>query len=160
MHKTLIVYYSRTGNTEKVAKAIAETLHADLDAIRDVKSRDGIFGYLRSGREAWRQQLTDIQPIENSPEYYDLIVLGTPVWAGKPSSPMRTYISKHSGQLKNVAFFCTEGGSGAEKVFCHMEDLCARRPLASMTVTERDLKTGSYSQAVAAFAQSLQLSST
>lgn len=156
MQKTLIVFYSRSGHTQKVAEAIAEAHDADLEAIRDVQSRNGIFGYFRSGREAWRQQLTDIQPVEKNPEHYDLVVIGTPVWAGQLSSPVRTYVAEHHGHFKEVAFFCTEGGSGGEKVFKQLEELCGRKPVTCMILTERELKSRSYLQRVAAFAQSLK----
>ena len=50
--KVLVVYYSRTGNTRFVAEAIAQSLEADIEEIKDGKNRMGVFGFLRRGYEA------------------------------------------------------------------------------------------------------------
>ena len=50
--KVLVVYYSRTGNTKFVAEAIAQSLEADIEEIKDKKNRMGVFGFLRCGYEA------------------------------------------------------------------------------------------------------------
>ena len=54
MSRILVVDYSRTGNTHLVAKAIAHVCGADLERIREVRSRRGLWGYLRSAREAMK----------------------------------------------------------------------------------------------------------
>ena len=59
--KVLVVYYSRTGNTRFVAEAVAQSLKADIEEIRDRKNRMGIFGFLRCGYEAIFKKLTDIE---------------------------------------------------------------------------------------------------
>jgi len=58
--KILVVFYSRTGNTKKVGEAIAGELNCDTEQIMDVKSRMGIFGWLRSGREAMKEVIAPI----------------------------------------------------------------------------------------------------
>ena len=136
MQKILVVYYSRTGHTQKVAEAIADACAASLEPIRDFENRKGIWGYLRSGREAWREQLIDIQSAANAPGDYDLVVIGTPVWAGKPSSPVRSFVTEQYTHFNKVAFFCTEGGSGGEKVLEQLEHLCGAKPVATMILTE------------------------
>ena len=50
--RVLVVYYSRTGNTRFVAEAVAQSLEADIEEIKDGKNRMGIFGFLRCGYEA------------------------------------------------------------------------------------------------------------
>lgn len=144
MAKILVVYFSRTGYTRKVAEEIASRCGADLEAIEDLRSRAGLFGYLRSGREALRKQPADIRPAARNPSDYDLVVLGTPVWAGHVSSPMRAYLAAHGSALEQVAFFCTLGGSGAEAAFADMADLGRREPLASLALNDRELKRGGY----------------
>ena len=58
--KTLIVYYSRTGLTKKIATHISETLKADIDEIIDTKKRSGAIGYMSGGRDAMKGSLTNI----------------------------------------------------------------------------------------------------
>jgi len=47
--KTLVAYYSRTGNTKKVAVEIAKNLKADIDEIIDKKDRSGMIGWIIGG---------------------------------------------------------------------------------------------------------------
>lgn len=56
MGKCLVVYYSRTGNTAKIARAIAESLSADIDPIRETRDRRGAIAYIRSAFEALRRK--------------------------------------------------------------------------------------------------------
>ena len=76
--KILVAYYSRNGHTKKVAEIIADTLNADIDEIKDKKSRKGIIGFLIAGYDATRGKATDINFSKN-PADYDVVILGGPV---------------------------------------------------------------------------------
>ena len=145
MQKTLVVYFSRTGYTHKVAEQIAARCGADLERLQDARPRAGVWGYLRSAREALKKTLIEIRPVTKVPADYELVVLGTPVWAGNLCSPARAYLAAHRGQFRQVAFFCTQGGSGAEKVFCDMAELCAKQPVGTLALKDSEIKTGRYS---------------
>jgi multimeric flavodoxin WrbA len=54
----------------------------------------------------------EIDPASLQPRDYAVVVLGTPVWAGNMSSPVRAYINQHRAEIRNLALFCTQGGSG------------------------------------------------
>jgi flavodoxin len=140
--RTLVVYYSLTGHTRHVAERIADRCNADTEEIKDLNSRTGAWAMLSSGREALLRRPASIQPTRIDPGRYDLVVLGTPIWAWTMSSPMRAYIIQHAARLNRVAFFCTEGGIGGERAFAHMSALVGARPVATLEVTESDLKTG------------------
>ncbi len=151
MPRVLIVYFSRTGYTRRIAEEIAAACGADIEPIQDVRARSGIWGYLRSGREAWRKRLIDIQPPTKRPSDYDLVVLGTPVWAGNICSPVRAYVAAHQENFMQVAFFCTQGGSGADKVLHDMAELCGRRPVASVALNDEEIKKGRYAEKLKQF---------
>lgn len=142
--RTLVVYFSRTGYTRKVAEALAAAGDADVEAIREAHNRSGLLGYLRSAFEALRKRHVRILPPERDPSRYELVVLGTPVWAQNMCSPMRAYIAANKGKLRQVALFCTQGGSGAEKVLEDMAELCGRRPIASLALSDGEIKRGRY----------------
>lgn len=76
--KTLLVYYSRSGHTAKIAQELADALECDIEEIIDTKNRSGIIGWLRSGRDAMNQSLTLLKDPVNDPADYDLLVIGTP----------------------------------------------------------------------------------
>jgi len=115
--KTLIVYYSRTGATKKLAGFLAEKLGAESEEIKDTVKRAGVTGYLLAGRDASLRRLTKLETIKNNPADFDLVIIGTPIWAFNMSAPIRTYLTEQKDKFKRVAFFCTMGGSGDEKAF-------------------------------------------
>lgn len=142
--KILVVYYSRTGNTRKVAELISEHLDCDIEEIWDKKDRSGAWGYMQSGYDATFKRLADIGEIKNDPANYDLVIIGTPVWAGTMSSPIRTYITRNNAKFNDIAFFCTMGGSGDMRTFRAMEELAGKHPKATLSITEREIKNISY----------------
>jgi flavodoxin len=155
MGSVLTVYFSRTGATRKIAEEIRARCGGELEPIEDVRSRAGILGYFRSAREALKKTASEIRPAKLQPGDFDLVILGTPVWAGHMSSPLRAYLDAHKGELKRVAFFCTLGGSGAANVFAELAALCERAPVATAAVTDTELKHGRYGRALDEFAAAL-----
>lgn len=122
MKKALLVYYSRTGTTEALAKKIQTGLGCDLEEIIDLKSRDGFWGNFRGGIDALFQRETAIGPLRHDPTAYDLILVGSPVWYGNLAPAVRTWLTRHlKGEPGfDTAFFCTFAGKGnlrAEKKF-------------------------------------------
>lgn len=78
--RSLVVYYSRTGNTRFVAENIADFLDADVEEVIDKSDRSGPIGWIKSGFHATLEVDTEIEKLEYSPSNYDLVVLGSPVW--------------------------------------------------------------------------------
>ncbi len=153
--KALVVYFSRSGHTETVARAVADALHADVEPIADRTSRRGILGYLRSGFEAATRRMPDISPPSHDLSQYDLVVVGTPIWNASVSSPVRAFLSRNRKDLKRVAFFCTMGGRGAERAFREMERASGRRPADVLVLKERDLR-GDLHQPIDRFVRELR----
>lgn len=155
--RVLVVYYSRTGYTREVATTIANRLGADVEEIRDVRSRRGIFGYWRSAREALKRVSAGIEPAVHVPRDYDIVALGTPVWAGHLCSPMRAYLAARGSELPRVAFFCTQGGSGAPKVLAEMAELTGKTPIATLVATDREIKQRACETALGDFVRAMTL---
>lgn len=153
--KTLIVFYSRSGNTRKVAQAIAAKLGADLEEIIDPKDRSGALGWMAAGKDATFKSATPIKPVEKDPGLYDRVIVGTPVWAFTMASPVRTYLTQHGKGIKQAAFFCTLGGSGDKRTFEDMQGLCGKEPLATAAILEKDIKKDSFGPAIETFVQKL-----
>lgn len=152
MQKILVVYYSRTGNTEQVARALADRLGADLEPVREDRSRKGFWQYFRSAREALAGKRPEIAPARHDPAAYDIVLLGSPVWASHPSTPVSAYLAANRERLKAFACFVTLGGSGAEKTMARMEEAAGKQALAKYSVTERDLKSGKWMEGLDRFA--------
>jgi len=107
--KILVTFYSRTGSTEYVTNKIAKVLKADLFKAVETKNRNGKLIYLTGGYEALREKLTDIKVLKSIQDY-DMIVIGSPVWARKFTSTIRTFLAKNNFSNKMVALFATSKG--------------------------------------------------
>lgn len=149
--RALLVYYSRTGHTKKIAEEISQELQCDTDEIIDTVKRTGPVGLMTSGREAAKKELTKIMPAKKDPSQYDIVIIGTPVWALTMSSPVRTYIVQNKDKLKNVAFFCTLGGIGVESAFHDLEDLSGKRAAGTLAVNTHSITEGTYKDSVKQF---------
>ena len=144
MSRILVAFYSRTGHTRRIANDLAGRLMADVLPIEDVRPRRGLAGYFRSAFEAMRGTLPEIVPLAANPDRYHLVVLGTPVWAGHVSSPMRRFLRDHASSLRRVAFFCTQGGRGAEQVFREMAALTGREPEATCALNDNAISANEF----------------
>jgi flavodoxin len=158
--KILVAYYSRTGTTRTVARALASRLGGDIEEIVDTKNRQGIFGWLGAGRDASKKSKTVIAPIQKNPADYDLVILGTPVWAWNMTPAIRTYIIQNREKFRQVAFFCTMGKNGDVKTFSGMAELCGKKPLAAMALRTEEVKINQYHSAVNKFLAGLGMNET
>jgi len=140
--KTLIVYHSRSGYTRRVAESLARRLRADVDQIEVIGDRQGMLGYARCALEALGEVTPAIRLPRRAPAEYDLLVIGTPVWFWGLSSPVRSYIMEERRNFPRVAFFCTMGGSGAERAFATMAALGGKAPIATLALTAAQIAAG------------------
>ncbi|MBW2967156.1 hypothetical protein KY362_01580 [Candidatus Woesearchaeota archaeon] len=137
--KSIVVYYSRTGNTRKVGMEIAKQLGCDAEELKDTVDRSGAMGYMKAGRDAMSRRMTKIRIVQHEPKNYDLVIIGTPIWGWNMTPAVRTYLSQNSGTFKDVAFYCTMGGSGDTRAFKEMERLCRKRPLGKIALIDKQL---------------------
>lgn len=144
--KTLIVYYSRTKTTKKVAEALAEKLGADIEEIVDKKDRQGALGYLSAGRDATMRRLTELEAAKKAASDYDLVIIGTPIWSWNLSTPVRTYLYENKEVLNKIktAFFSTMGGSGHERAGREMSEIIGREPAATLGLLTKEVVQGEY----------------
>lgn len=86
----LVAYYTRTNNTEKVAKKLVSKLKADIDQISDINDYSGILGFIKAGYSAYAKRTTQINTSKD-PSEYDLVIICSPVWSGTIPPAIRTY---------------------------------------------------------------------
>lgn len=118
--KTLVVYYSATGNTKAVAEMIAEETNGDLFEIepKDSYSEDDLDWTDSNSRVAREYENEDERHVElvsstvNHWEDYDTIFVGYPIWWGIAAWPMNTFIENNDFTNKTVVPFCTSASSG------------------------------------------------
>ncbi|MFH1667533.1 MAG: flavodoxin [Candidatus Komeilibacteria bacterium] len=144
--KTLIVYYSKTGNTKKIATELAGWLKADLDEIKDSKKL-GMLGVMIACRNAMRHKKLNIIFSKN-PQDYDLVVLGGPVWAWNLIPQLRSYLEENQNKIKKLGFFVTYGGNYG-KNFVQVEEF--KKPIATMAVVDKEIKANNYTKEINEF---------
>ncbi len=141
MMKVLIAYYSRTGNTEKIAEIIKDELNADIERIDDGDKYKGPIGYMKGGFNAVTGRLNEIKPTEKNPLHYDLTIIGSPVWASSLAPGVSQYIRQNRKNFTNVAGFVSCGSGGGEKTLKQMSDECGKQLKASLILNSEDMKS-------------------
>jgi len=121
--KSIVIFYTRTGNTRFVAEEIATVLGSDLRPLVDQKNRQGAWGYFWSGFDALVENKTKLQDFQIDLAQYDLVFLGTPNWAANVPPAIRTFLVQSYLNNKKVVFFCTQDGMGAGRVFNNLRVL-------------------------------------
>ena len=106
--KKLIVYFSESGNTKKLAEMIQAAVGGDM---------------------------TDIKAAKPDFSAYDLIFLGTPNYSATVAGPMADYIKGIDLTGKTVAPFCTHGMGGLQNVGDDMTKLCTAAGAATVFPT-------------------------
>ncbi len=141
--KTLVVYYSKSGNTRRVAEEIQKALGADTEELVEIGTkRSGFFGFLFAGRDAMRGRSSKIEAAKKSPTDYDLVFVGSPVWGWNLVPAVRSYLTAADLKGKPVAFFCTMGSSGDAKTFAAMRELApGSKSLGELAVPQAELKS-------------------
>lgn len=110
--KKAVVFYSLSGNTQAAAKEIAEGIGADLIELKLVKpfptekSKQLALG----GMQAMFGMKPAIQELSKNIKEYDVLILGTPIWAGTIASPVHSFLNKYQVLDKIVAVFTFSGG--------------------------------------------------
>ena len=151
MTKRLVVFYSRTGTTKKIAQEISRALKADVEEIIDTKNRSGALGYILAGKDATQEKTAEIMPLERDARKYDLVIIGTPVWAWNMTPAVRAYLKQNKDKIKKAAFFCTEGGSGAEVTFKKMHEIIGKKPISTLELKTSEVTKNEYLQKLKEF---------
>lgn len=124
MSDILCVYYSRTGHTKQAMEEIAQALDAELAEISDGMDRSGALGVLRSGLDAMRRTTRPIKSFQprRPLESYRLVIVGSPIWAGRCSSVVRGFLKQYGKMISNAAYVVTRGSEDRnEEVFDQMD---------------------------------------
>lgn len=130
--KSLIVYFSWSGNTETVAKSIQSMTDSDIFEIVPKTPYNSEYNTLTNDAKA--EQQNNARPeiagsIENIGDY-DTIYVGFPIWWGDMPMILYTFFDTYDLSGKTVALFCTSGGSGLSNTVNEVKEL---EPNATVT---------------------------
>jgi len=130
MSKTLVAYFSTTGNTAKLAETLASAVGSDLHEIQpkqpytsadldwtDNKSRCFIEMHDKSFRPEILGKVDNMQQ-------YDTIYIGFPIWWAVAPTIVNTFLEQYNLEGKTIIPFATSGSSGMEKVNADLQNSC------------------------------------
>lgn len=124
--KTLIVYFSWSGNTRTVANIIHNLTDCDMVEIEVEEPYSDVYNEVTA--RARHELDNDIRPaiktrIENMDEY-DTLIVGTPIWGSHLAPPVKSFLAQYDLSDKIIAPFCTHGGSGTAQSVSDIHAVC------------------------------------
>ena len=138
MKQAKIVYYSYSGNTAKVADVLKEVLEKDyqmhITALQAENESATFFG--QAMRAFFKKQASLKADTEFDLSAYDLVAIGSPVWAFACAPAVRTFLKKCHGLAgKSIILFVTYGsGAGKGKCVKEMELILKEKGISSSRV--------------------------
>jgi len=126
----LCICYSRTGNTERTMREISKALDCEMAIVHDRVNRAGALGWLRCGMDAMRKKTRAVNRFETMHQLWDynLVIIGTPVWAGRCSSVIRGFLKRRGFELMDVAYVITHRSDEPYRDVFDQMDMYLKRP--------------------------------
>ncbi|WP_099468944.1 flavodoxin family protein [Konateibacter massiliensis] len=117
--KAAIVYFSLEGNTKFVAEKISKQTGAE--ELRLIPKKDYPTGkiskFFWGGKSVTFGEKPKLESYDFKEDEYDVVIIGTPVWASSFTPPIKTFLAEHNLAGKKVALFACQMGNDAEKCF-------------------------------------------
>lgn len=135
----LVLFCSRSGNTERVANQIQQSLDCDILEVEPQTPYDNDYNSMLARAQ---EELADIRSgnypqvktVLESFDDYETVFIGYPIWYGSMATPMQSFLHSHASKLagKRIALFATSGSSGISTSVNEAKTLC---PAATFTET-------------------------
>lgn len=151
MSNILVVVYSYTGTSRRVAELLCSQQGWRMAEIRDVRPRRGALGNLRCLVESLFKLRPNIRYDGPPPRDFDAVVLVSPIWVLQLAGPMRSFVATRRDHMPDVAVVSVMGGQGAPNAAAEIAKLVGRTPLLSTGLTMREVDDGSYAARLEAF---------
>ena len=144
----LVLFASRSGNTERMANEIRKQLDCDILEVEPEVAYDNDYNAMleRSQKELAAIRQGNYPPIKTSMESfddYDIVFVGYPIWHGSMATPMQSFLHSHASKLagKRIALFATSGSSGMSTSVNEARSLCPDATIIDRTLllTSSDL---------------------
>lgn len=162
--RILIVYYTRTNTTKKLAEAIKREINIQkpeievvLEEVIDLTKRTGGIGYMLSGRDVVMKRPTRIENLKHNPANYDLVLIGSPVWVGTMAPAIREYVKQIKSQLRKIVFFSTQGGDYRQRIFDDLKREIGREPIADEWFTTKNVVADTFNDKLKEFIKKLNI---
>jgi flavodoxin len=129
----LIVYFSRSGNTRKIANLIQQEVGGTLHEIQPAVSYPGAYNAVveQAKKEIQAGYKPALQSTLDHVESYDTVFVGSPNWWSTIAPPVATFLSEYDLSGKTIAPFCTHGGGRLGRIGQDIAKLCPQSTILS-----------------------------
>ena len=143
--KQLVLYYSQTGATEKVAQELQKVLKADMEAIELENPYTGTYAETieRVGKERETGNLPKLKPLKADLSKYETIFLGYPIWFGTYALPISSLMKEYQFEGKKIVTFCTFGSGGLEPAIKDLKKALPKAEIAEQGFGIRNARIAS-----------------
>jgi hypothetical protein len=155
MDSTLVVAYSYTGNSRRLALLLCAQKGWPFGEVIEERPRAGGWGTLRCMLDSLLRARPTVRYEGPEPADFRTVVLVAPIWVGQLAGPMRAFVNAYRDRLQRVALMITMGGQGASNAVAEVARILGRDPVLAEAVTARAVEDGSCAFAVNAFGTAL-----
>jgi len=154
--RTLIVFYSNTGTSRRVADLLSSKFQWPRGEIGETRSRAGTAGMLRCVMDSLLRRHPAIRYEGPNLRDFETVILIAPIWLYRLAGPMRSFVRDHAVGLKRVGVISVMGGQGATNAFAEIDQILGRPPILSTSFTARSVDDGSYSSDLEVFGNAVR----
>lgn len=158
MANTLIVFYSYTGTSRRLAQLMAAQQGWPLGEITELNSRAGAGGTLRCVLDSLLRREPAIRYDGPEPSRFDTVVLVSPIWMYRLAGPMRTFVASRAESIERVAVVSVMGSAGAVNAVSEIATLLDVQPVQTAAFTSREVDDDSCAPRLQAFGDTLNAS--
>ena len=118
-----VFFFSRTGNSERIAKKISEKLGSPAIRLTDDVSWKGIIGWFRGGFYSIRGKSTNVS-VEGGADVtaYDKVILVSPLWAGNTAPAGYSFLEGRMNDIRELCVVICNDGSDTDSAFTKLEE--------------------------------------
>jgi hypothetical protein len=158
MDKILVVVYSYTGTSRRLAQLLCSQTGWSMGEITEIRSRSGVLGSLKCIADSLLRLRPPVLYVGPEPEDFQAVVLIAPIWAYRLAAPMRSFVAERAGRLTRAAVVAVMGGKGGSNAAAEIGELLGRPPLLATAFTTREVEDGSCAGRLEAFSAALRAS--
>ncbi len=156
MDRILVVVYSHTGTSRRLSQLLCSQFGWQLGTVLESYPRVGGLGTLRCVLDSLFRRRPLIRYEGPDPAGFDMVVLVSPIWAGRLAGPMRSFVTGQRQRLPQVAVVSVMGAQGAPAALAEVAQLMDRTPFFATAFTAREVDDGSCASHLQAVGLALQ----
>jgi flavodoxin len=135
---TIVVYYSMNGHVKKAAEDYAAKNGFETLELKEPKPRTGTSGFVKSGFQATFKIGSKIVKPERDFSLYEKVIVCSPIWAGKLSAPVRTFLRKYGKSCKALEYVIMHADKEKtfSEVFDDMDAVAGKKRVAAKSLVQ------------------------